>query len=387
MVVGLGMLLVVAAAQVATQVLAQTPAAALANPVRVQADASAATDGRVQAILPLGSRIYIGGSFTRVRTLGGVWVVRPYLAALDAATGDLDPGFAPSPDGPVQALAGDASGTRLLVAGVYDRIGGAPHRQLAVLEPASGAALGGSSVDVDGGEILALAVVGQRVFLGGKFIQVTDAAGPHTRRRAAAVDLASGLVLAGWHPDPDRAVRALAPSPDGQTLYMGGSFTTIAGSFRRKLAALDPVSGRLLPYLADPQATVIGLQATAAGLFAAIGGPGGRCSAFDPTTGQTRWSVHANGNVQAVALLGGLVYCGGHFNGTRSFGDVGRYKLAAVDAANGTIASFAPRLDSALGVFALATNGPHLEVGGDFTTVSGTAQEHYAQFTPDRAAR
>ena len=91
--------------------------------------------------------------------------------------------------------------------------------------------------------------------------------------------------------------------------------------------------------------------------------------------------MHTNGNVQAVALLGGLVYCGRHFNGTRSFGGADRYKLAAVDATSGTIAAFAPRLDSALGVFALAATGPHLEVGGDCTTVSG-ADQHFAQFTP-----
>ena len=127
---------------------------------------------------------------------------------------------------------------------------------------------------------------------------------------------------------------------------------------------------------------MLGLQATAGGLFAAIGGPGGRCSAFDPTTAATRWSVHTNGNVQAVALLGGLAYCGGHFNGTRSFGDTDRYKLAAVDATSGTIVTFAPRLNSALGVFALAASSPHLAVGGDFTTVSGADQQHFAQFTP-----
>jgi hypothetical protein len=41
-------------------------------------------DGRVNAIWPVGNRVYLGGEFTRVNS-----VARNYVAAADATTGRL----------------------------------------------------------------------------------------------------------------------------------------------------------------------------------------------------------------------------------------------------------------------------------------------------------
>ena len=83
-----------------------------------------------------------------------------------------------------------------------------------------------------------------------------------------------------------------------------------------------------------------------------------------------------------MALLDGLLYVGGHYGGANSFGGQTRYKLAAVIPATGAVTSFAPRVNTPLGVFEVHAAGNHLYIGGDFTRVSRASQPHFARFTP-----
>src|SRR5918911_1681948 len=51
-------------------------------------------DGKVDAILPMGNRIYVGGSFTQVRNAGESRVIpRSGLFALDPSTNKVDETF------------------------------------------------------------------------------------------------------------------------------------------------------------------------------------------------------------------------------------------------------------------------------------------------------
>ena len=113
----------------------------------------------------------------------------------------------------------------------------------------------------------------------------------------------------------------------------------------------------------------------------ALGGAGGEARGLDPVTGGMQWFVHGNGNFQSVALHDGLLYVGGHYGGTNAFGGQTRYKLAAVNPATGAVSAFAPRVDSALGVFEVQAAGTHVLIGGDFTSVDGVSQPHFAQLT------
>lgn len=69
------------------------------------------TDGAVRTILRVGSKIYIGGSFTSV-----AGKPRSNLAAINANTGRLT-GWAPKANGQVRALAASPNGTRIYAGG------------------------------------------------------------------------------------------------------------------------------------------------------------------------------------------------------------------------------------------------------------------------------
>ncbi len=58
---------------------------------------------------------------------------------------------------------------------------------------------------------------------------------------------------------------------------------------------------------------VLDVVVTRTTIFAAADGPGGHLRALD-LDGTSRWNVTADGAVQALTLLGGVLYAGGHFD-------------------------------------------------------------------------
>src|SRR4029078_5096341 len=78
--------------------------------------------------------------------------------------------------------------------------------------------------------VFALATDGSQLFVGGDFTTIAGSARAHF----ASVDRGS---LESWKAEASAEVRALAVS--GSTLYMGGKFKTVNGVKRTRLAALD----------------------------------------------------------------------------------------------------------------------------------------------------
>jgi hypothetical protein len=379
----LGSLAAAAVLAIAVVLVGVVPAAAIPprNP-----DATWQTNGRVSAIIRVGGLVYLGGSFTEVRSPDGATVLpRGYLAAFDAATGVPDPTWAPSANGAVLALAASADGQRIYAGGSFSTIGGEPRKRTAALHATTGAVVSGWKANTNG-QVQALAVAGSTVYIGGTFTTVQDKAGSHSITRLAALDATSGAVNTRWNPAPNDRVRALRTqtlSGGGTQLVVGGDFTAIAATSRRQLVAFDPSGDLVFAFRPTPQGGVYGLSVDGNSVYAAVGGAGGKCAAFTADNGSTLWSIAANGNVQAVTHLNGAVYCGGHFGGDGSFGGQARYKLASVQASTGAVTSFTPRVNSALGVWALAASSAssHLYVGGDFTQISGVSQQGLARFT------
>ncbi|HEY3765103.1 MAG TPA: hypothetical protein VGL44_08085 [Gaiellales bacterium] len=171
------------------------------------------------------------------------------------------------------------------------------------------------------------------VYLAGTFTQVTDHSG-HTfsRTRMAAIDKAGSLTA--FNPKPNAAVRALAVAANG-TVYFGGDFTDVGTTGRNRLAAVSS-RGAL----------------------------------------QTGFAAGANSSVYALAVSAGEVYVGGNFTTIRGFT---RTRLARVSAATGALDStWKPTANALVRALAVPAGARTVFVGGTFTRVDATTQDHLA---------
>jgi hypothetical protein len=341
-------------------------------------------NGRVQAITVANGTVYIGGEFTSVRPAGsgGASTTRNHVAAFDEATGALLP-WNPDVTGNVRAI--DIVGSTAYLGGSFSRVGGAARHNLAAVDATSGAVAswnpGASSQVLDMGHSDGV------LFVGGDF----TTAGGAGRTRLAAFDTSTGG-LTSWAPSADALVKALSVTADGSKVIVGGDFTHVDGSAQSHIAALDPATGAALPWATHVPYSVIDLDVDADGVFVAGGGGGGNFAGLDPATGARQWIGGTNGNVQAIAAVGGVVYAGGHWSnycgptaGAHTCAHpTPRPKLLAVDEATGALLPWNPGANSSLGVFALAGDAAtgDLFAGGDFTVIGGRSQQRYAEFTP-----
>ncbi|TXI67801.1 MAG: T9SS type B sorting domain-containing protein [Cyclobacteriaceae bacterium] len=187
-----------------------------------------------------------------------------------------------------------------------------------------------------------------------------------------------------WSPTPNNFVSAFAI--EGNTLYVGGAFTQIAGSARNLLAAFDITTGNLLPW--NPNLTPGRVETLTAsggvvyvgGQFTEVGGqPRKNIAAINGATGVvTNWNPTVDGinsSVQTIKVAGGVVYAGGFFT---SAGGQSRRSIAALDITTGTATAWNPNPSSGV-VRTIELTGSTLFMGGTFTTVGGTLREYLAE--------
>lgn len=344
---------------------------------------------RVLTILPVGDRIYVGGTFDRVIDPSGVSYSVKNLAVFSASTGVADLSFGATTNKTVTSLSTD--GTSLFVGGTFGNVNGVARMGLAAVDLGTGA-LNSWNPSVTYGQVDALAYASGSVYAGGNFTSVTGGTGT-SQAFLAKIDATSAAVDPSWAPAPNDRVRSVTIAADGTgRLFLGGDFTSVSATTgTNRLAAVLLTNGaldttfRAAPTNGTAYAPIFDLTSDATHVYVAAGGSGGACTALNSLSGAVAWSGHANGNLQSVRLSGGLLYCGGHFSGTASFMGQARQKLASVDAATGALTAFAPKVNSALGTWALASDATHVYLGGDFSKVSGTLQPHFAMFTDTTA--
>lgn len=330
-------------------------------------------NGAVATVSASGGAVLVGGDLTSANAAR-----RSNAAALDASTGRLVDTWAPEPDGTVYAVEASADGSRIYLGGTFKQAGGARRTNLAAVSTTSGAAVSSFSVKASSA-VYALDRSGSRLYVGGNFSSL----GPVTVGRIGAIDEASATVDPSFHPSANAKVMALAVSPDGTRLWAGGYFTSVGGRTAANVAPLNATTGQAIAWTPSlvPKATLaVATDGTMVCAGTAKSGTGGNSTiCWSATTGATRLAVSGNGNVQAVAIANGTVYAGGHFSSLRvGSTTVIRRKLAAFDLATGALLSWAPTVNSALGVFALAPQSDHLWAGGDFTAVDGQPQQGIA---------
>lgn len=358
------------------------------------------TNGYVRSIAKLGNTIYIGGRFTLVKACPvgqscGAGIRVNNVAAFDATTGEAIPATVFSPpdviggsDVTVFALA--VLDNKLFIGGKFTAVNGVARRNFAAVNAITGALV--ASVDAQIGSqdnhfVKALLATDDRIYMGGTFNTVDGL----TRVRLAAFDSAGNLDQ-NWRPRADATVSSLARSCDDTKIFAGGKFNRASGtsdSFqpRRSLAQFDLVSGTLQSFAIQPGEVANDLHAydlapTCNEIFIAYAGSNWAYS-INLSTGRANWGRKSGGDVQTVAIYGDRVLFGGHFSqiDSASQDNVKRTRFAAFNFA-GAIDPWAPSFEGRfLGPWDILVDGNKVWVGGDFTTVSGVSQRGIARFT------
>ncbi len=182
-----------------------------------------------------GNAAYAGGLFTHA-VKGTTTADRANLMSVDLSTGNLR-SFKADTNGSVNALASD--GAALYLGGTFTTVNGVPRSRVAKVDLTTGAVDPTFVADV-GALVDDMVVVGGTLYLGGEFNTVDGV----TRHHVAAVSTTDGSLIAAFDPNTDGKVTALAASPDGSVLYLGGNFTTVGTTGRLYLAKVNADHGR-----------------------------------------------------------------------------------------------------------------------------------------------
>jgi hypothetical protein len=317
-----------------------------------------------------GGRLFVGGSFSDVNA-----AARQNVAALDAASGAVDPGFVvemnvPRIAFPVPTMPVAGPPPAWAPCATYPTPSWSP--------PAVG--------------VTAMAVADGRLYLGGTFVGL----GGQPRFGIGALDEQTGQVDRGFSPpsqppppslpppgagtpvffDPEYSVNALAVS-DGR-LFVASNLPFTGAGPNSWLVALDAHSGsldgRFAPGLQEsPTALAAAGNRVYAGGSSWLLGPrasGPALLALDAATGtvdrrfQTNWPEH----VTALTVEGARLLAGGQGS------DGG--KVAALDLRTGATVGFGATMDGTPS--SLAAAGDRVVVGGSFDSAGGVARDGLA---------
>ena len=344
-----------------------------------------AATGTVFTTATAGGRIYIGGKFLKLRNTsqGGSREVSR-LAAFSQSTGELLD-WAPRADGDVRALEVARDGT-VYIGGNFTSVNGVPRSRIAAISP-TGQLVAGFAPQIDK-TVRSLTIQGGSLFAAGQFGRVDG----QPRRGLVKLSLATGEVDPGWKANTTggRAWASAGSRGTGRVI-VGGSFTAVNGQPRPFLASVSAATGAVsawAPTAACASCAILDLDTDTSGnVYAGVGGArGGRAASWSQSSNDMRWRVRGDGNVQAIAWAGGVVYAGGHFGPV--FDGRARNQLAALSSNNGDLLPYRVDLGSNYypGVWDISADSDYLRIAGGFASVDGTSAARYAELAPPGTA-
>jgi hypothetical protein len=144
--------------------------------------------------------------------------------------------------------------------------------------------------NVDDGAVWAIAQVGNTVVIGGTFTSVEG----QPRSSLAAFDATTGTLSATFTPSTDGSVYSLLPGPNAHTVYVAGSFTRMNGTAAQFLTLLDTETGTRVGSFKPPEfdygmvrdMVKVGSRLIVGGFFSKAGGrPHAGLASLNATTG------------------------------------------------------------------------------------------------------
>ncbi|MGI9600933.1 MAG: hypothetical protein ACR2QE_03545 [Acidimicrobiales bacterium] len=114
--------------------------------------------------------------------------------------------------------------------------------------------------DFENGIVHSVRQIGDRIFVGGSFTQITKADGTTVNQAyMAAYNAHTGALDESFAPVFDREVRSIHVAAGGAAIFVGGKFNNVNGFHRTKIAKLDMAGNTLAAFRANASAVVTGL--------------------------------------------------------------------------------------------------------------------------------
>ena len=255
------------------------------------------------------------------------------------------------------------------------------------------------------GVVWAQVVVGNTVYVTGSFTKArppgvaVGGAGEIDALNIFAYDITTGNPVASFSHSLNAQGLAIAASPDGSKIYVGGDFTTVDGASRGHIASFNTAGGTLTSWTPNIGGQVRAIVATsstvyAGGSFPSAGGQtraGGAAFAAASTT-LLPWSPTAGGsNATVLAMVmspdQSRVILAGSFE---TLGGVSAYGMGAVDATTAAVLPWAANASIRTaglngGITSLSTDGTQV-FGTGYAFGSGASFEGTFSANPDTGA-
>ncbi len=216
----------------------------------VVVDDAGARNATVRAVVQLGDRTYTGGSFRTVRSADGTVTGTRAHLMAFETATGRITGFRPNINGSVWGLA--ASGDSLYVVGTFTRVSGQARRGIVKVDARTGAVDRRFDARIPSGWVKEVRMVRGRLVVGGSFPKRLAALDPATGRDTGYLDLGIAGSVASNAGRTD--VYRFAVDPRQTRLVAVGNFTSVSGQRRRHvfMVVLGTTSTRLHPWYYRP---------------------------------------------------------------------------------------------------------------------------------------
>lgn len=305
--------------------------------------------------------------------------------ALRAQTGNVDANFLTTNANAVVYSAAVQADGKILIGGDFTTVGTSNRTRIARLN-ANGTVEGTSTFNAGAGAngtVACIAVQADgKIILGGSFTTVAGVA----RNRIARLN-ANGTIDATFNPDAANSVNSIAVQPDGK-IVMGGFFVTVGGVTRNRIARLNADGTLDAAFNPNANADVYGLalqgdgKILLGGDFATVGGTTRTRLARLNTDGSldAGFNTNLNGIAYSVAVqTDGKILVGGAFT---TVGPTTRNRFARLNANGSLDTGFDPNVNGNVLSLAVQTDGKIL-FGGTFTTVGVSNRNRIARLNSD----